>query len=264
MSHIHRFRSYVITELVDTKELAKVLGADHSSIDPRAAILHRVGEGYMFVFNFGSLVFWNVPDQDQRSKLASLIGIPGLQLDGMFSDEFSVIENQSKPQVEFNRLLIDTLSPERAEVIAGTLAQSCTMEYYETITEDSWTQVDEFIARLAKRGKLPPLPNILNKKVGASLGLRSKVVRVLHLLDRPDLIWDDRLMDSLYSDLRAMFDLQERFQALEYKLQLIQQSWELLVDTSRDQRLYWLEAAIVLLIVFEILITLLEKLSNSA
>ncbi|SMF36285.1 hypothetical protein [Pseudobacteriovorax antillogorgiicola] len=64
-------------------------------------------------------------------------------------------------------------------------------------------------------------------------------------------------MDELYSDLRAMFDLDERFQALEYKLQLIQQSLELLVDTSRDRRLYWVEMAIVLLIVFEIVITLI-------
>ena len=119
--------------------------------------------------------------------------------------------------------------------------------------------MDHSIARIVSRGKLPPLPNKLNQKVGASLALRSKVVRVLHLLDRPDLIWDDKLMDSLYLDFRAMFDLQERFQALEYKLQLIQQSWELLVDTSRDQRLYWLEAAIVLLIVFDILMHLIEK-----
>ena len=44
-------------------------------------------------------------------------------------------------------------------------------------------------------------------------------------------------MDENYNDLRSLFDLPERFQALEYKLQLIQQTLELLVDTSRDRRL---------------------------
>ena len=262
METIHLFRSYVVTELVDTQELARTLGASHSQIDPNAAITQDLGSGTFFAFNFGSIVFCNVSETEQRQKLASLVGIPGLDLDAMYSEEFTVVVTKGrKPQVEFNRIILDELTTERAEVIAGTLAQSTTMEYYETLIQQSWSQVDEFIARIASRGKLSAWPTRFNKQVGSSLALRSKVVRVLHLLDRPDLIWDDALMDALYPDLRAMFDLQERFQALEYKLQLIQQSWELLVDTSRDQRLYWLEAAIVLLILVEIVITLIEKLA---
>ena len=67
-------------------------------------------------------------------------------------------------------------------------------------------------------------------------------------------------MDENYNDLRSLFDLPERFQALEYKLQLIQQTLELLVDTSRDRRLFWLELIIVILIAVEIVISLSEKI----
>ena len=261
METIHTFRSYVVKELVDTQKLAQTLGATHSQIDPKAAITQQLPTGTFFAFNFGSIVFCDVPNELQITMLARLTGIPGLDADRMCSESFSVVVTKEKrPGVEFNRIILDELTDERAEVIAGTLAQSTTMEYYEALVEESWSRVDENIERIEKRGKLSAWPYKFNKQVGASLALRNRVVRVLHLLDRPDLIWDDSLMDSLYPDLRAMFDLQERFQALEYKLQLIQESWELLVDTSRDQRLYWLEAAIVLLIVFEIVITLFEKL----
>jgi uncharacterized Rmd1/YagE family protein len=77
-------------------------------------------------------------------------------------------------------------------------------------------------------------------------------VRTLHLLDRPDLIWEDQEMDTGFSLLRANFDLPERFQALEYKLSLIQETLQILTDTARDRRVYWLEMAIVGLILFEV------------
>ena len=66
-------------------------------------------------------------------------------------------------------------------------------------------------------------------------------------------------MDEIYADLRAMFDLSERFQALEYKLKLIQETLEVLLDVVRDRRLYWLEGSIVGLIVFDIILTLFDK-----
>jgi uncharacterized Rmd1/YagE family protein len=65
-------------------------------------------------------------------------------------------------------------------------------------------------------------------------------------------------MDEIYGDLRAMFDLPERFQALEYKIGLIQQTLSVVVETIRDRRLYWLELAIVLLIVFEIVMSFIR------
>ena len=63
-------------------------------------------------------------------------------------------------------------------------------------------------------------------------------------------------MDRIYDDLRAEFDLGDRFTALELKLRSVQESLELLLDVARDRRLVLLEVAIVVLIVFELLVSL--------
>ena len=63
-------------------------------------------------------------------------------------------------------------------------------------------------------------------------------------------------VDAVYSDLRSSFDLNERFQVMEYKINLLQDSLELLIEMARDRRLFWLEAAIVLLILIDIVINL--------
>jgi hypothetical protein len=85
---------------------------------------------------------------------------------------------------------------------------------------------------------------------------RAEVLEILHLLDKPDAAWEDPAMSDIYDDLRAEFDLSDRYSALESKLRSVQESLELVLDVVRDRRLVLLEATIVLLILFEIVLTL--------
>lgn len=256
----HFFRSYALRNLINTEDLATRLAASRSVIDPLAAIHHTLeGGGDFFMFNFGSIVFWNVPITEHAKKIEEITGQKDLEIKRLDTDEFIVEEGHEKSKVEFNRILVNELTTDRAEVIASTLAQSSTMEYYEELVENAWKNIDGMVEQLEIKGSLSPFPYVLHRRIAQALSLRSRVVRVLHLLDRPDLIWEDKVMDDLYGDLRAIFDLPERFQAIEYKLQLIQNTLELLVDVVRDRRLYWLEFAIVFLITFDICLYFLEK-----
>ena len=62
-------------------------------------------------------------------------------------------------------------------------------------------------------------------------------------------------MNQIYDELRAEFDLVDRYQALELKLRSVQEALELVLDVARDRRLVLLEGAVVVLIVLEILLT---------
>lgn len=257
----HNLKSYVFSRSIDMTRLLEKYTASPSSIDPRASISSRIGEaGFAFIFNHGSVVFWDVSPEDQELQLKKLVDLePVPDLQGTISDSFSVVERDGPTQVEFGRLLLDKLNPDRMEVIASTLAQSTSMEYYESLVEDAWRQVDAMLVDITRKGHHSFLVRPINRRIADALTLRSTVVRVLHLLDKPDLIWEDKVMDDVYGDLRAMFDLPERFQALEYKLQLIQQTLEVLVEMIRDRRLYWLELSIVLLISLEIVMKFIES-----
>ncbi len=59
-------------------------------------------------------------------------------------------------------------------------------------------------------------------------------------------------MDRIYDDLRAEFDLGDRYAALERKLQSIQEALVLVLDVARDRRMLVLEVAIVVMIALEI------------
>jgi uncharacterized Rmd1/YagE family protein len=81
---------------------------------------------------------------------------------------------------------------------------------------------------------------------------------VLHLFDKPDDVWDDPGIDRIYDELRAEFDLSDRYQSLELKLRSVQEALELVLEVARDRRLVILEVVIVLLIVIETTLAVLR------
>jgi len=71
-------------------------------------------------------------------------------------------------------------------------------------------------------------------------------------LDKPDETWEDPAMNQIYDDLRAEFDLADRFQALEMKLRSVQEALGLVLDVARDRRVFLLEIAVVVLFCLEL------------
>ena len=114
------------------------------------------------------------------------------------------------------------------------------------------------VDRLESRGTVAWQTRPLHRFIGEAISTRTEVLAVLHLLDKPDETWEDPAMDRIYDDLRAEFDLGDRFTALELKLRSVQESLELLLDVARDRRLVLLEVAIVVLIVVEVVLSLIR------
>jgi uncharacterized Rmd1/YagE family protein len=260
-STIHRFATYVNPPSFNASSIRKMATMSEAAFEAKTCVcLDAENGGKIFAFYFGALTFWNVDQKDRASELRRFF--PGLQ-DGEFAtirEDFIAYEDPLiTPKVEFSYLLIDRMDVKRAEVIATTVAQSAIMEHYENVVQEVWRNLDLIVNRLRTTGTISPFPGTLHRKIGSAVAMRSVVVRVLHLLDRPDLIWEDKTMDALFNDLRANFDLPERFQALEYKLNLIQETLSILLDTSRDRRAYWLEVTIVILISTEIMLAVAEK-----
>jgi uncharacterized Rmd1/YagE family protein len=154
--------------------------------------------------------------------------------------------------------VVDRLGFEGTSVVAMTLAQSAAMDYYERIVDQMFSRTDHLVERLEISGRAPLATRPLHRFIGTAIGTRNEVLSILHLLDKPDAVWDDVAADRIYSELRAEFDLADRYLALEHKLRSVQEALELVLDMSRDYRLVVLEVTIVLLIVAEIALSLLR------
>jgi uncharacterized Rmd1/YagE family protein len=254
----HKFNAVAFEENLVLREIAPALpdaklGTHeiHVSLDG--------GAGDMFVFPFGAVVFRNVEAERREKEMAGFHQArPGLTT-RVVREEYTVREDAAVAKTGFaedGTLVVAKMTAGRANVIALTVAQSAAMEYYERIVESLFARTHALVQRLERHGTVPLRVRPLHRFIGEAIGTRAEVLEVLHLLDKPDAAWDDPAMSFIYDDLRAEFDLVDRYAALESKLRSVQEALELALDVVRDRRLVYLEVAIVVLIIVEIVLSL--------
>ncbi len=251
---VHAFHAVAFVENLSLKDLAAV----YPDARRRAhELFYRLDGGAVFIYPFGAVVFRDLPVAARERELERLRRArPGLTAATVI-EELTVREDPGRtPDVAEGILTLDQLTPDRASVVALTVAQSAAMEYYERIVEEMFARTeDRLVQRLEKQGTVSVRTRPLHRFIGAAISTRNEVLTSLHLLDKPDEAWDDPGMNQIYDELRAEFDLVDRYQALELKLRSVQEALELVLDVARDRRLVLLEEAVVLLILLEIVLT---------
>ena len=169
----------------------------------------RMSEGgEVFAYPFGAVVFHDVPQAARDELLSRLRGEHPRLVPEVVREDFTVVESRgAKVGLSRGQLVVDELAATRASVVALILAQSVTMETYERIVQDLFGRTRQLLERLERRGLIPIRTRRLHRFIGEAVGRRSEVLSTLHLLDKPDALWEDRDGDRIYGRLRAEFDL---------------------------------------------------------
>jgi uncharacterized Rmd1/YagE family protein len=252
----HTFHAVAFVENLSLKELA---GAFPQARRSPHDLCYPAGSGTVFVYPFGAMTLCDVPEAERESHVARLLHArPKVRKADAVEDLIVHEEAVDHPDMREGDLVVDRLSVEATSVIAMTVAQSAAMEYYERIVDDMFSRTDHLVDRLEASGRAPFRTGPLHRFIGTAIGTRNEVLSILHLLDKPDAVWEDVRADRIYQELRAEFDLADRYLALEHKLRSVQEALELVLDMSRDYRLVVLEVTIVLLIVAEIVLSLVR------
>ena len=252
---VHTFHALAFVENLSLKELA--VAYPHAKRKPHELSMEIASGGKVFVYTFGVIVFHDVSAFDREREITRIRQARGT-LTEVVSEEFIVREVAgARPEADTGVLVVSQLGAEAVGVVAMSVAQSAAMEYYERIVDQMFVKTDKLVDQLEKVGTMPLATRSLHRFIGTAIGTRNEVISVLHLLDKPDAIWEDSEAERIYEQLRSEFDLLDRYSSLEHKLRSVQEALELLVDVARDRRLFLLEASIVGLIVFEIVLTLI-------
>jgi uncharacterized Rmd1/YagE family protein len=258
MSGTHSFHARAFVENISLREIAAAYPEARRSVHE---LWYRTASGGIaFIYPFGAMALFDVPEGEREREFERLRSArAGRLTDAHATDNLEVREEPgARPDVSDGVLFVEELRFEGASVVAMTTAQSAAMDYYERIVDQMFSSTDHLVDRLEKEGRAPIRTRPLHRFIGTAIGTRNEVLSILHLLDKPDAIWDDADADRIYHELRAEYDLADRYLALEHKLRSVQEALELVLDMSRDHRLLLLEVAVVLLIVAEIVLSLLR------
>jgi len=117
---------------------------------------------------------------------------------------------------------------------------------------------EPFARGLAKNGQISGGRVAILKHIGNALSVRHRVAGPVEIAEKPDILWDKPQLERLYSRLEDEYELKERAESLNRKLAVISETAQVLtdiIDTSRSLRL---ELIIILLILFEVLISIYQ------
>lgn len=214
-------------------------------------------DSWCSVYDFGSVAFFNAAEAQQQQIIGALRSrFKPVERD-ITSDDFRVvIDAAAREQVAFGHAVLNEPARAKIGILALLLAQSATLEYYEQLVEGLLDSAEQISEPMKSRGKLPAYNRDTIRFIGISLSTRRDLVSRLYILDEPESTWEDVALDRLFKQMKKTLDIDVRYRALEYKLRLIGEGVDVIVELTNAQRNIFLEAVIVILIIVEIVLAL--------
>lgn len=151
------------------------------------------------------------------------------------------------------------LTPERLLVVADALAKSTVLAGYERQMAEVFDTLEPWALDLA-RGRRPAGRARMTRLIGQALLVQHRLAERVAVREKPEILWDRPELERLYARLQAEYELIDRSDALQRKLDLIGETVTVMTDLIDTNRSLRLEFAVVALIVAEIIVGLAQLL----
>lgn len=229
-------------------------------------ILNDIDNKRVYLYHFGAIVFVNINHHEIVDVLnyikkieTGIIASPPFK----YIDDFRLeIDTQTDTKkIEYEYMIIPEIKDYYFEILSTILAKSVALEKIEEGIEVLLDDIEHIVEFLDK-GKLNLSDDKLSKIWSKILRFEYNTISYIMLLDKPEVAWNNEEAENTYNELVSFFELEERYVTITQKTETLSHITEAfggLIHTNRSAKLEWL---IIILIAFEILLTLAEKLFN--
>jgi uncharacterized Rmd1/YagE family protein len=226
----------------------------------------RVGEhGMAVVFRYGVTVFLGLT-ADQEAEFLERLNNRTFGKISPREEEWAKVrtaKESEEPIPVGGPIQVREMSLERLLVVADALAKSVVLGRDEREVANVFDTIEPFARELARAGQTSRSRTDLLKLLGNSLLVQHRVSGRVAVDEKPDVLWDRPDLERLYSRLEDEYELSERVEILEHKLEVISDTATTLADIIDAKRSLRLELIVIFLIAFEIIVTGYEIFTRS-
>lgn len=249
-----RVRSICVGGDIDTRSLRKARSLSASPLTLEAGRC-----GFAVVFRYAAVVFFHVEPIEETTFLDGLK--PLIQrptIDRMIEEMELAISTDGREGVEGNTIFVPDFSLPVLQLVAEVLARSVVLERFEGRVGATFDSLQPMAASLGNGHLSRDHHRNLLKRLGDVLLDQQEMVGRVAVSDKPDVLWDRPGLERLYARLTDEFEIPDRFEAVESKLDLIGRTIQTSINLVQSRLSHRVEWYIVILIVFEIVLTLYE------
>lgn len=218
--------------------------------------------GDIFIFNYGCVVIWGLTSRKERELLKELEQFAVNKLAAIESDYFIAKHGNQTEMITHEKLSADIIVLENDGMplklaISHGLAQSIQLESYETATQKTIEKNACFPEQLAKTGRISLSQKAIIKRIGEIFIARNYINLNSEFLADPDFFWEHPNLETYYWMGKKFLDIPRRVSALNQKLGILHELFEMLTGQLQHKRSNMLETIIILLILIEVAISLI-------
>ncbi|XP_068316124.1 protein RETARDED ROOT GROWTH-LIKE-like [Pyrus communis] len=222
---------------------------------------------YMVVFQYGSIVLFNVREKDIDGYLKIVEKHASGSLPEMRKDEYEVRENPTLHtwmEGGLDYIMLQYLNVDGIRTIGSVLGQSIALDYYVRQVDGMVAEFTDINREMETTGKFKMKRKKLFQLVGKANSNLADVILKLGLFERSDIAWKDAKYAQIWEYLRDEFELTQRFASLDFKLKFVEHNIRFLQEILQNRKSDFLEWLIIALIGAEILLSLYDIVHRSA
>lgn len=231
----------------------------YHSQDPLIAEL--VYGRFAILTKFGSVVFWNYDEASAfqlRDEVYALI--EDRSFDEKLVEQIPVTIGAEKDAVFPDAVHLTTADFPRIRMVALAIAQSVALDHLERQFDGVLKTLLVDLDKLRESGRVDPSITQMTRRIGFAMSVKHSILSNLTLFEKPEETWQFPDLEKLYHELyEDTFDLEDRVVGLNRKLDFLQDCVATMLDLIQTKKMLFLEAAIVILIVIEIVMALVGK-----
>ncbi|KAI5575172.1 hypothetical protein BDE02_10G193100 [Populus trichocarpa] len=221
---------------------------------------------YMVVFQYGSIVLFNVREHEVDEYLNIVRRHASGLLPEMRKDEYEVREKPTLNtwmQGGLDYIMLQFLNTDGIRTIGSVLGQSIALDYYGRQVDDMVAEFTDINRGMEKTGTFSMDSKKLFQIVGKANSNLADVILKLGLFERSDIAWKDAKYAQIWEYLRDEFELTQRFASLDFKLKFVEHNIRFLQEILQNRKSDFLEWLIIVLIGVEIIISVFDIVHRS-
>lgn len=233
--------------------------------DPQLALEDRQAGRFVAVFRYGSVVFFNVSPRDMADlvwRIKQCTKDPCLAGNER-KESFCVHVQPELPEeddvVTAEFCVVQELNLKSVDVISNIMAQSVALDTYNDTVDELLGQFEEINGKVTGEGNLSALDrDQLFRAVARNNSIFIEMVSKVGLKDRSDTAWNLSQYEDIHDSLKEEFEIDQRFEHIEFKLNLIEQNAKFFLEVLTHNKSTSQEWIIIVLIAFEATLMCLE------
>ena len=233
----------------------KVAKSEHSYL------LYSLADGsYCYLKDYGSIVFINSTNVSIQKTIESILDT-SINIENFPSEKYVLEECSSEEfHVEFDIIKIPELTLDIAHMIMLNLGQSVALDNYYNMSLSLLEKTRVHTSELEMKGFIKLSRKKLRQFIGKTMNLKNSIAENLFVFEVSDLAWTDKNLGKLDAKMRDELEIVTRHHGLQHNLDVISENLDFFKDILQHKHSSLLEWIIILLILFEILQVLFEKL----